>query len=194
MKIYIYKIYFPISNKCYIGQTSNLEKRLFEHIESKYLIGIILNKYDDWQISVLHICSSKEEANRLEIEEIRNYNSKIPNGYNMTNGGDGGNTGNYNSIKFLESVKKNCRKMIERNKGLKRSIEFKNNRSNKYSGIGNPMYGKKRPDVSKRNRENKYASGMKRPSNKIRNQNYIIKLKQQISRYKTYIKKLEREI
>lgn len=44
----------------------------------------------DWQVTILHICKSPDEANRIEIEEIRNFNSVIPNGYNLTHGGGGG--------------------------------------------------------------------------------------------------------
>lgn len=49
-------------------------------------------KYDDWKISVLHTCYSRDDANRIEIEEIRNFNSVAPNGYNLTSGGGGGDT------------------------------------------------------------------------------------------------------
>ena len=90
-KIYIYRIYFPTSGKSYIGQTIDLQRRLEEHLGGKYLIGNALRKYDDWYecISVLHTCKSRDEANKVEIEEIRNYNSVAPNGYNLTHGGGG---------------------------------------------------------------------------------------------------------
>ena len=92
MKIHIYQIYFLTSNKCYIGQTRYLETRMLKHIKNKSLVGKALRKYDDWQVSVLHTCKSHDEANRIEIEEIRNQNSIAPNGYNLTHGGEGGDT------------------------------------------------------------------------------------------------------
>lgn len=91
-KIHVYQIWFPTSNKCYVGQTNNLKKRMSEHLDSKYLVGNALRKYNDWIISILHTVKSRDEANRIEIEEIRNFNSIRPNGYNLTRGGDGGNT------------------------------------------------------------------------------------------------------
>lgn len=91
-KIYIYQIYFPTSNKCYIGQTDNLQRRMKAHLRSGYLICKALYKYDNWEISVLHICKDRDVANTLEIEEIRNCNSVMPNGYNLTHGGEGEDT------------------------------------------------------------------------------------------------------
>ena len=89
-KVYIYKIYFPTSGKCYIGQTANLQRRMKEHLESGSLVCRALKKYDEWIPSILHTCQSRDVANTLEIEEIRNFNSIAPNGYNLTHGGEGG--------------------------------------------------------------------------------------------------------
>lgn len=87
MKIYIYAIWFPTSKKYYIGQTQNLKARMQAHFKSRNIIYNALWKYNDWQISVLHTCKTRDEANRIEIEEIRNFNSVVPNGYNLTKGG-----------------------------------------------------------------------------------------------------------
>lgn len=89
MKIYIYQIWFPTSKKSYIGQTDNLQRRMPNHLKSGSLVCKALWKYDDWQITILHTCKTRDEANRIEIEEIRNFNSIAPNGYNLTAGGDG---------------------------------------------------------------------------------------------------------
>lgn len=89
-KIYIYAIYFPTSDKYYIGQTYSLKDRMFRHLRADSLVGRALRKHDDWQISVLHIAQSRDIASTLEIEEIRNFNSVSPNGYNLTHGGEGG--------------------------------------------------------------------------------------------------------
>ena len=90
MKIHIYKIYFPTSKKCYIGQTIAFEKRMRQHIEAESVVGRAMRKYDNWRISILHTVKTKAQANLVEIEEIRNYNSVSPNGYNLTHGGEGG--------------------------------------------------------------------------------------------------------
>lgn len=89
MKVYIYQICFPTTNKSYIGQTNNLKKRTHNHLCSKYPVGNALRKYDDWQICILHTVKDKDTANLIEIEEIRNFNSIRPNGYNLTRGGEG---------------------------------------------------------------------------------------------------------
>jgi len=89
MRIYIYAIWFPTSKKYYIGQTCNLKARMKNHFYSGSLVYYALWKYDDWKISILHTCKTRDEAYRIEIEEIRNYNSIAPNGYNLTRGGDG---------------------------------------------------------------------------------------------------------
>ena len=86
--IYIYQIYFPTSDKCYIGQTKALDKRMKEHLRSDSVVCKALWKYDDWTVSILHTCQSRDVANTLEVEEIRNFNSVAPNGYNLTSGGE----------------------------------------------------------------------------------------------------------
>lgn len=109
-KIHIYQIYFPTSNKSYIGQSKNLKQRMAEHLNSNYPVGNALRKYDDWQIEILHTCKSRDEANRIEIEEIRNFNSIRPNGYNITRGGEGiGNywVGRHHLKETIEKMKKN---------------------------------------------------------------------------------------
>ena len=37
-KIYIYAIYFPTSNKYYVGQTDNLKRRMSCHLISKSFV------------------------------------------------------------------------------------------------------------------------------------------------------------
>lgn len=87
--VYIYRIYFPDSDKCYIGQTCDLQKRMMQHlqVDNGSAVHRALLKYDDWDITNLHTCYSRDDANRIEIEEIRNFNSVAPNGYNLTHGG-----------------------------------------------------------------------------------------------------------
>jgi len=187
--IYIYKIYFPVSNKYYIGQTDNLEERLFNHIKSKYLIGYALNKYDDWQISVLHICSSKEEANKLEIEEIKNHNSQVPNGYNLTSGGEG-------LFNPCEDIRK---KMSEAKKGNKNTLGFHHTEETKrkiskgLKGVkkwsGKHHTEKTKKKMSEVKKGNKYGLGNKSRLGKCHFE--ITKLKMKISQLKRRIKEQE---
>jgi group I intron endonuclease len=106
---HIYKIINVINNKCYIGQTRshrlNRKKyrpfgyigRFKDHIsESKsttkkhkctYLNNAIL-KYgeDNFKVELLTTCNVNE-LDDYEVKYITEYNSKYPNGYNLTNGG-----------------------------------------------------------------------------------------------------------
>jgi predicted GIY-YIG superfamily endonuclease len=97
MKIFIYLIWFPTSRKYYVGQTCNLKQRMEEHLRSGSTVCKALYKYDDWKVSILHSCENEDEAKRIEIEEIRNFNSVAPNGYNLTHGGEGAGVGNKNA-------------------------------------------------------------------------------------------------
>lgn len=131
MKIHIYKIYFPEPDKCYIGQTNNLQKRMKEHLRSGYLVYKALYKYDDWQVSILHTCKTRDEANRIEIEEIRNSNSVAPNGYNLSAGGGGGAlfTGKHHT----EETKA---KMCQAHLGKKRSEEMREKMRGNQNALG----------------------------------------------------------
>jgi len=106
----IYKITNTANGKCYIGQTRshrlNHNKyrpfgylgRFRDHIheansnkknQSRYLNSAIL-KYgsDCFACELIHTCPISE-LNTQEQEFILTYNSKFPNGYNLTNGGRG---------------------------------------------------------------------------------------------------------
>ena len=95
----IYKVTNKVSGKVYIGQTSKeLDERKKAHYKSSRLgsktnFHRALSKY-----GVSHFiweevagCNSKEELNDLEIKLIAEYDS-FKSGYNMTLGGDGGDT------------------------------------------------------------------------------------------------------
>ncbi len=90
--VYVYRIYFPMSGKSYIGQTNDMRRRMEEHlrVDNGSLVHRALLKYNDWEISILHTCQSRDETNKLEIEEILNFGSLHPGGYNLVQGGGGG--------------------------------------------------------------------------------------------------------
>ena len=89
----IYKIVNNINNKIYIGLTTkDLSRRIAEHIrENKSYIQKALNKYglESFTISVIDHAESKEILKEKEKYWIKFYNCKSPNGYNLTDGGDG---------------------------------------------------------------------------------------------------------
>lgn len=100
MKSYlIYKISNKINGKVYIGQTAvTLKRRMDRHINNSYVprctIHWAIKKYGSKNFVCETICEglSKQEANKKEMELIRQFSSKSPKfGYNMTDGGDGPN-------------------------------------------------------------------------------------------------------
>ncbi len=99
MKTYI--IYrHTLNNKHYIGYTSQtLEERLEEHIKNSFVdkserhFHRAIRKYgvDNLMSEVIDSVMTKEEAVLKERQYIIQYDT-FKNGYNMTLGGDGGNT------------------------------------------------------------------------------------------------------
>lgn len=100
--MYIYKITNKINNKIYIGQVYNktIYDRFNRHIKcasptSSSKLARAIYKYgsDNFVIEEIDKANSLEELNKKEIYWISYYNSTNHNiGYNLTNGGDGGNT------------------------------------------------------------------------------------------------------
>ena len=88
-----------ISNHSYIGFTSReIDDRLWEHINdskkgSKLIFHQAIRKYgiDEFSTRLLDETSTQEHAKVLEIFYIKLHNT-YRDGYNMTSGGDGGDT------------------------------------------------------------------------------------------------------
>ena len=100
MKCYIYKIINNLTGEKYVGQTTNFSRRISDHkqklINNKHKnpkLQASWNKYGEENFSIIkqQYNLSKEELDRKEIEEIKKEDS-YNNGFNLTLGGDGGNT------------------------------------------------------------------------------------------------------
>ena len=103
----IYKHTSP-SGKCYIGQTGDYEKRCKNHKKPNnncVAFRNALNKYgwDNFTHEILHKNLSKDSANVLEELYILEYNSIVPNGYNLKSGGN-------SNIPSKESIEKSTKK------------------------------------------------------------------------------------
>jgi len=130
----VYWVRNNINNKLYIGQTTNLEKRWYMHNwdgSNNSLLHKALNKYgkENFHIEAIHLCESKEEMDFVEIFYISFLNTKSPNGYNLTAGGEGSL-----GIPCSEEKKK---KIGAANKG-----KPPNSRLLNQSGSKNYMYGR----------------------------------------------------
>lgn len=94
--IYSYKNL--VNGKQYIGQTINPEQRYRQHKSSAFnsndkeynsLLHRAFRKYgyNNFQYSILAETDDIEILNQLEIDFIKKYNTKTPNGYNIEDGG-----------------------------------------------------------------------------------------------------------
>lgn len=93
MSIGIYKIENKQSHKCYIGQSTNIEKRWEEHKRAALsyncntYIHRAIRKYgiDNFNFEIIEYCK-KSELNQKEIDWIKKLDT-FNNGYNCTTGG-----------------------------------------------------------------------------------------------------------
>lgn len=163
----IYKSTNLINNKIYIGKTINrLEIRIKEHrIYSNKDTDIFFYKairkygFENFKWEIIENCiSNKDELAAREIYWIRYYNSnKI--GYNMTLGGEGGDTlsNHPNKVEIFKRI-------VYKNTGLKRSVLTKNKMSRIHKGkvitqehrdsISKKLKGKTRTPFTKEHRDN----------------------------------------
>ncbi len=91
----MYKIYLISNlknNKQYVGITKfSLEERFSQHTKRGFLLTEAIRKYgkDLFSIELIEEVKTAEKVYELEIFYIQKYNTKVPNGYNITDGGDG---------------------------------------------------------------------------------------------------------
>ncbi len=119
----IYRIRNNVTGKCYIGQTKNPNPhtRWREHVNNiKHGRGCpalrdAVKKYgiESFQFDILIFCFD-EDRFRYEIEYIAKYNTQIPNGYNISKGGEGtaGFTGKKHSKEAVEKIKATLKKVV----------------------------------------------------------------------------------
>jgi len=151
----IYKVTNLITNKSYIGQTIGyLSRRKKQHIykskNPKCYFHRAINKYgkDNFKWEILEKCDHTYQLYELEYHYIKQYNTKVPNGYNLTDGYD-------NSTYGLKLTKEQKLYLSKRVRG-KNNPNYGNGK--KIQGDKNPA---KRPEVRKKISEAK--KGCKRP-------------------------------
>ena len=96
-KFTVYKVHCKPSGKDYIGITNDMKKRFNGHWSAltdpkkKSVFHKAIRKYgkESFIITILNELYSWESACLLEQHYIKDLNTKIPNGYNMTDGGEG---------------------------------------------------------------------------------------------------------
>ena len=90
----IYKITNTVNGKAYIGKTTcNIKNRIRAHLGgySQGLIMKAIKKYgkENFTWEILHDGILDIFLNNYEKEAIKEHNTKAPNGYNITDGGEG---------------------------------------------------------------------------------------------------------
>ena len=92
----IYRITNKLNNKCYIGQSANVEQRWKEHLDNltypykRFAFQNALIKYgvDNFIWEVIENFLTLEEVNNAEECYIYHFNTLVPNGYNLLPGGN----------------------------------------------------------------------------------------------------------
>ncbi|MBQ4495395.1 MAG: GIY-YIG nuclease family protein, partial [Selenomonadaceae bacterium] len=115
----VYKITNKLNGRSYVGKTTrSVEERFGEHARcKKFLVDKAICKYgrENFLVEVIEECETIEQLNEREIFWIAELNCKVPNGYNLTDGGEG---------------------------NLNPSAETRTKMSAARSGENHPMYGK----------------------------------------------------
>jgi group I intron endonuclease len=136
------------NGKQYVGQANDFDKREREWkcLSGRYagkLITNARNKYgvENFKTEVLKECQTQDELNFWEQYYIKELNTKTPNGYNLTDGGDtsSGYKFTEETKKILSEIKKGCIPWI---KGKCHTEEAKKKMSEMKKGKPSPNKGK----------------------------------------------------
>ena len=138
----VYLIINLVNGKKYVGQTiKTVEKRFKAHARQNTMIGRAIRKHgkENFRFGVIKSCASKSEMDYWEKFFIKTLKTKSPNGYNLTDGGEG--------IVGLKRTSEHKRKIGIANTGKKRSIESR--MKIRASRIGKPLLPERCAKISK---------------------------------------------
>lgn len=144
-----YLITNKINNKGYVGITTrSLDRRWYEHRfvanSCGQLLAKAIHKYGEEAFEIMPIASAKTLENLKEVEKdlIVQFQTKVPFGYNLTDGGDG-------VFGFKQSEEQRL-KSANLRLGTKHSEETKQKMRVAHSGENNHFYGKNHTEEAKR--------------------------------------------
>lgn len=135
---YIYRILNKITQKCYIGESKclninrrwNQHKKTIEHNKGycpALRDAVIKYGIENFIFTVIIVCFDDDRF-KYEKEFIIKYNSVVPNGYNLTNGGEGG--GGFQGKKHSEEIKNKIKNTLKQkyidNPELKKQLSERN--------------------------------------------------------------------
>jgi group I intron endonuclease len=138
--VVIYKITNLVNGKVYIGQTTkSIKERWKWHVAHKgcKFLNRAIRKYgkDNFKIEEIYTAFTKEELDASEKYFIKEFNTLVPNGYNICIGGAAPMQNRKHSVEAKSTISK---KML----GIKKSIEHSKNIAESKMGNKNPMFGK----------------------------------------------------
>lgn len=147
----IYKIVNILNGKIYIGKTvQKLNERVKQHLRNKYISGIdgALKKYglENFKVEVVEKCTI-DILDEREKFWIAFYDCKSPNGYNLTDGGEG----------ISNPSQETRKKLSKASKGRPLPESARENLSIVNSGEGNPFFGRHHTEETK----NKISNSLK---------------------------------
>jgi len=147
----IYCIENVENGKQYIGKSKNLEKRMWDNHRDCLIVERAIKKYGDAIIRyVVEYCEPKKDIlSYWEKYYIKEWDTKEPNGYNLTDGGDGGGTNPSEESRRRASESrmgnKNPNYGVEKTDDIKKRIgdSQRGEKSIHYKQYGkeNPMFG-----------------------------------------------------
>ena len=147
--MHAYMITNTQNGKSYVGITTRtVSRRWYEHCFATNSCGQLLNKainkYGKDAFIIETIASAKTLKDLKEVEKqlIDQNQTKVPHGYNLTDGGDG-----LFGYKFTEEAKK---RNGDAKRGTKASEETKKKMKESHLGEKNHFYGKKHTEETKR--------------------------------------------
>ncbi len=138
-----------INGKIYVGQTCQIPEKRWDNgrgyeTSTRFFNAILKYGWDNFEHIIIKQNLSQEEANILEIQLIKQYQTQNDKyGYNITSGGS-----NYSHSE--ETKKKIGKANSIALKGKTHSSDWSKKISQKFTGQGNPFYGKKHTEESKR--------------------------------------------
>lgn len=151
----VYKVKNKINNKIYIGMSGvSLEKRINNHLYTAKtkrnptsIFHKAIRKYGikNFTFKVISKHRNRKTCVKYEIKNIKKFNSKAPNGYNLTIGGEGC-VGRKLSTKEIKTIILRTQKAVIRNDGtvFKSITEAANKTKNtNIKNISACVYGKR---------------------------------------------------
>jgi group I intron endonuclease len=135
---YLYLISSTLNDRVYVGITSKLSKRIYEHsyhmrqgatnYRSRLYSTTKKHGLNKFTFSLVTVCDNREDLNKAEVDLIAKYKAEGVPLYNLTNGGEG-------NVGWIPSAETRA-KWSETRKGM-------------HTGDNHPMYGKNHTDETK---------------------------------------------